>query len=112
MFERLMQLIEGHANYGPALREAAGRKARLVLNYHTHGPEQDYCVSICEQARNVLPVLGQLLPLSELAHIKGVGKTEDQCEVLMTELGDELQRHYELDQRPAIYLNGSPLPDA
>lgn len=108
MFEQLMQLLDRHDRYGPAVREAASRQSTFVLNYHTHGPGQDYCVSICEQVRTALPVFGQALPLTELAHIRGIGKSEEHCWPLMTALGEELRRHYDLDADPRIYLNGQP----
>ena len=112
MFERLLELIDGHPQYGPAVKQAVADGSEVVLNYHTHGAGQPYCVSIASRPRGLLPVVGQNLPLEELAHIKGIGQTEEQCRPLMSTLGEELMRHYSLDQQPGIYLNGHPLPEA
>ena len=108
MFEELIQKIEAHASYGPAMKEAVARQAPLVLNYHTHGPGTGYCVSICTRDSSVLPVMGQAVPLDELVHVKGIGQSEDQCEPLMSALGQELEAHYVLGGLPVIYLDGVP----
>jgi hypothetical protein len=112
MYEQLIELIEQHQNYGPAVRDAASRKARLVLNYHTHGPGTGFCVSICMQQTAVLPVFGQALPMEELAHIRGIGKTEEQCLPLMQPLAEQLSNYYGLEVAPEIYLNGNPVEES
>ncbi len=108
MFEGLIQQIEAHASYGPAMKQAASQQACLILNYHTHGPGTGYCVSICSQQSGLLPVLGQSLPVEELVHVKGIGKTEDQCLSLMAPLSNALVAHYGLEHSPTIHLNGKP----
>lgn len=110
MFERMIQLIESHATYGPAMKEAALAKEALILDYHTHGQGTGYCVSIAKKKRNPLRILGQAEPKVELVHIKGVGEDESQCRELMEALGRELVAHYQLETLPVIYLNGKPHP--
>ena len=112
MFQELIQKIEAHPNYAPALRQAVAEKALLVLNYHTHGPGQPFCVAICQKSPTMLPVLEQPEPLTELVHVKGVGQTEDQCLPLMEPLRDELVEQYQIEAPIQIYLNGQPLPAA
>ncbi len=108
MFERMIQLIEGHASYGPAMKEAALGKLQLILDYHTHGRGTGYCVSIAKKKSSPLRILGQAEPLLELVHIKGVGEDESQCDDLMGTLGRELVQHYQLELPPLVYLNGQP----
>ena len=110
MYERLIQQIEEHATYAPAMRDAVARGAQLILNYHNHAPGQPYCISICVKADSVLPVLGQDVPVDELVHVKGFGQNESQCRELVVPLAEELVAHYGLKERPEIVLNGDPLP--
>jgi len=104
----MIQLIEGHATYGPAMKEAARGKELLILDYHTHGRGTGYCVSIAKKKHTPLRILGQAEPLVELVHIKGVGEDESQCDELMGALGRELVQHYPLQLLPVVYLNGQP----
>src|SRR5258707_6611687 len=108
MFERMIELIERHATYGPAMKEAAEAQERLVLDYHTHGRGTGYCVSIAKVKRNPLRILGQAEPRVELVHIKGVGESEAQGQELMGALGKELVEHYHLQNALTVYLNGKP----
>jgi hypothetical protein len=110
VFDELISRIETHDKYGPAMREAAAAGAAIILNYHTHGGPTGYCVSLCRRKSGGLPVLGQPEPLEELAHIRGVGRTEQECRPLMTLFGDRLRAHYGLSAPPLIYLNGKPVP--
>jgi hypothetical protein len=110
MFERMIELIEKHASYGPAMKEAARGKEPLILDYHTHGRGTGYCVSIAKKKHNPLRILGQAEPLEELVHIKGVGQEEADCGELMGALGRELVLHYQLQLPPLVYLNGMPHP--
>lgn len=110
MFEGLVQKIAAHPRYGPAVAGAAAQGARLVLNYHSHGSPMDYCVSVCVRALNPLKLFGQEDPLQELAHVRGFGRTQEECLPLCTELGAALQSHYRLAQAPEILLNGGPCP--
>jgi len=104
----MIQLIEGHASYGPAMKEAAHGRVQLILDYHTHGRGTGYCVSIARKKHTPLKILGQAEPLVELVHIKGVGEDETQCDDLMGALGRELAQHYQLQLLPLVFLNGQP----
>jgi hypothetical protein len=95
MFEQMIELIEGHASYGPAMKEAARGKEPLILDYHTHGRGTGYCVSIAKKKHNPLRILGE---------------DEAQCDELMGAFGRELAQHYQLQAPPLIYLNGKPHP--
>jgi len=111
MFETLIQRIQEHPKYKSAMDAAVAAQRALVLNYHTHSAEEDYCVSIC--AKQDQPI--QLLELSEggleeLVHVRGFAKSEDQCLPLTTALSQELCVHYGLDRPLTIYLNGEPFP--
>ena len=107
-FDGLIEKIEGHPLYALNLRKAAQAKERFILNYHTHGPGHGYCTSVCTQAKG-LPIAGQAPPLIELAHIRGIGKTEDEIHLLMASFKARLRLHYELDMDPLTYLNGQPI---
>lgn len=109
MFETLIRKIEAHPTYGPAVRQAASEQWPLVLDYHSHGDPSAWCVAICTKQDNLIPLLGGPERLQELAHVRGLGRSEDQCLPLMAPLGRELREHYELEQNPAIYKNGAPL---
>ena len=110
MYQELIRKIEAHPNYAPALRRAVAEQASLVLNYHTHGSGQPYCVAICEKPRTLLPVLGQAEPLTELVHVKGLGQTAEQCLPLMEPLREELIEHFQIQAPVQIYRDGRPLP--
>jgi hypothetical protein len=110
MFEELIRMIEEHATYGPALAVAVSRKLPLVLNYHTHGGEEAYCVSICTKMGYPVPFFENLEgALEELAHIKSFGRTAADCVPLTSVLSAELYEHFRLEGAPELYLNGKPL---
>ncbi|KAA3611785.1 MAG: hypothetical protein DWQ01_06790 [Planctomycetota bacterium] len=112
--EDIIQKIEGHARYGPALRQALESGGTLVLNYHSHGPvgPEGYCVSICERRQGDSPrqLMGLEVGLEELVHIRGFGRSQDDCLPQCAALGDLLARHYQLDQPPEIFFQGKPYP--
>ncbi len=112
MFESLIQMIEEHPKYGPAMAGALTGKLSLVLNYHTHSATDDYCVSICSKTGDAIELLGMGGDLGELVHIRAFGKTEAECIPLTTSLARALHEHYGLDDLPEIYLNGKPLPES
>ncbi len=113
MFESLIQKIVDHEKYRSAMEGAVSRKLPLVLNYHTHTAQDDYCVSICSLTEQPIALLdtGQG-SLEELVHIRAFGKTEAECLPLTTALSSALREHYGLDDAPRIYLNGKPLPES
>lgn len=112
MFESLIQKIEEHPRYGPAMAGALTKKLPLVLNYHTHTEADDYCVSICSKTGHAIELLDMGSDLGELVHIRAFGKTEAECLPLTTRLARALHEHYGLEDLPEIYLNGKPLPES
>jgi len=111
MNESLIQKIEDHPKYGPAMVGAVTGKLALVLNYHTHTDTDDFCVSICSKTKPPIEILdlgGGTL--EELVHIRAFGKTEAECLPLTTTLARAIRDHYGLDDLPEIYLNGNPIP--
>ena len=108
MFENMIEMIEKHERYGPAMQDAAGKQLKLILNYHTHGGPQGFCVQIAHKEENPLAFIGQSNDLQELVHIKGIGQTESQCQMLMGAFAQELKVHYKLEHEPVIYLNSKP----
>lgn len=113
MFESLIQRIQGHPKYKSAMDAAVAAKRPLVLNYHTHSAEEDYCVSICAKLDQPIQLLETSEgSLEELVHVRGFGKTEDECLPLTSALSVELCEHYGIDRPLTIYLNGKPLPGA
>ena len=99
MFQPLIEKILDHASYGPALAEAVETRAPLVLNYHNHGPDTAYCVSICKRSLPLLNIgtagIGDS-ELEELVHIRGFGQTQEQCLPLSGGFGKALMEHYGL----------------
>ena len=109
MFERLIEKIQNHPTYGPALRQAIEERWPLVLNYHHHGDVTSWCVAICTTQENLIPLLGPPERLHELAHVRGLGRSEEDCLPLMGTLARELVDTYELAATPTIYKQGRPL---
>lgn len=110
-FDRVLDLIDEHERYGPAVRRAAEDGRALALNYHTHGPEQPYCASVCALDGETLDLGGVLRvggELEELAHIRGVGPNERECGVRMAVFASMLRARYRLGSDPEIYLDGRP----
>jgi hypothetical protein len=110
-FDAVLERIEAHGSYGPALRRAAETQAPLALNYHTHGPDQGYCVSVCALAGETLDLGGLMrlgADLTELAHIRGVGRGADECGMRMAVFASLLRARYRLRRDPEIYLDGRP----
>jgi len=93
------------------MREAVNKGEALVLNYHHHGDPSSWCVAICARAESPVELLDLGGELRELAHISGVGGSEDACVPLMSSLAHELLGFYQLRLSPVIYKNGDPLPE-
>jgi hypothetical protein len=111
MFERLIEMIESHATYGPAMSRAVMQGAPIVLNYHTHTGESTYCVSICTKMGFPVAFFEDMDGgLEELVHVREFGRTEQECVPLTSQLSAELQGHYKLSAAPELFLNGKPLP--
>jgi hypothetical protein len=106
-FHLVIERIEAHPRYGALMRNAVAAQEELVLNYHTHGAGQPYCVAVgvYDGAIAQLGILGEF---REVAHIRGVGRDESECEPLMGLFAALLQQRYELAKTPRIYLAGAP----
>ncbi len=112
MFEKLIEMIEGHPRYAPALKNAVERDLPLVLNYHTHQGVGTWCVSICTRMGFPVPFFeDQESMLEELVHIRSFGREKGDCIRLTSTLADELARHYEMNTKPELWLEGNPLSD-
>jgi hypothetical protein len=106
-FDLVCDKIAAHPSYSRNLEKAAATGAQLVLNYHTHGPDQDYCASVCV-AELALLAPGQHSPLAELAHIRGIGKSAEECGPRMTAFAARLVERYGLEQTPLVFLDDHP----
>jgi len=106
-FDGLAEQVAQHENYGPAVQAAIAAGTPLVLNYHTHAPDSDYCVSICTLIESPIKLLGTD-ELQELAHIRGFGATEEECIPRSTAFASALRDRLSIDSEFAIYLNGEP----
>lgn len=109
--EQLMRIIDEHATYGPAMRAAVAEGTPLVLNYHDHGGQGTYCVSICAKHTAALDLLTKgIEDLRELVHVEGFGPNLEECRPRCEALAVVLLDHYDLEKLPEVYLNGEPAP--
>lgn len=106
-FDRVCDRIAAHPSYSMKIENAARAGAPFILNYHTHGPEQDYCVSVCIRDET-LEKLGLPAPTEELAHIRGIGSRSEECGPRMEAFAARLADRYGLKRTPAIFLAGAP----
>jgi hypothetical protein len=106
-FDLVCDKIAAHPAYSQKVQHAASADEQLLLNYHTHGPGQDYCVSVCVRSE-ALSVLGLPAPQEELAHIRGIGKTREECGPRMETFADSLAERFTLKRRPVVFLDGAP----
>jgi hypothetical protein len=102
-FDLVCDRIAAHETYAEKLEQAVESGTTLILNYHTHGPDQAYCVSVCIEGK---PLIGQ--ELEELAHIRGIGEQREECGPRMAAFAARLVDRYELKQEPLVYLDGAP----
>jgi hypothetical protein len=109
-FDYVCDKIAAHPSYSAKVESAARSGEQFLLNYHTHGPGQDYCVSVCVR-NETLAQLGLPAPQEELAHIRGMGKTSDECAPRMEAFAARLEQRYGLKRTPLIFLNGAPFED-
>jgi len=106
-FDLVCDKIDAHPSYGAKLEIAARQGDRLILNYHTHGPDQGYCVSVCVR-NETLAQLGLPAPLEELAHIRGIGKEREDCGPRMEAFAARLVARHGLAREPIVFLDGAP----
>ena len=106
-FERILDKLQEHPTYSRAVHESHARGERWILNYHSHGEGQPFCVSICTRAEK-LAIFGLPAPLEELAHIRAFGQSAEQCELLSKAFGKCLLARYPGAQEPLIFFQGEP----
>lgn len=106
-FERVLDKLDAHPRYGEVVRRAVAEGRELLLNYHSHGAQHGWCVSICTPGTGV-PLIGLEAPLDELAHIRGIGREESHCDPLMSVFGERLVARFALAAPPRVFLNGVP----
>ena len=77
MFEELMEKLEAHPRYGPAMHEAVQAQEELVLNYHHHGDPSSWCVAICAREASPVAMLnlgGEMRERAPLTRRRGRGR--------------------------------------
>jgi len=108
-FERILDKLQKHPTYSRAIKESHARGERWILNYHSHGEGQPFCVSICTREEK-LAIFGLPSPLEELAHIRSFGQRQEECLPLSQAFGKCLLARYPGAREPLIFLQGEPLP--
>lgn len=106
-FDLVCDRIAAHPSYSVKVAEAARAGEALVLNYHTHSAGQAYCASVCA-ASKALVARGMPAPLEELAHIRGIGATVEECGPRMAAFAARLVERYALEESPVVFLDGVP----
>lgn len=104
-FDLVCDKIAAHPNYSAKVDKAARGGDPLILNYHTHGPDQAYCVSVCTR-NEFLAQHGLPAPLEELAHIRGIGKSVEECAPRMEAFAARLVDRYGMRTKPIVFLDG------
>ena len=103
----ILDQVKKHPQYNRSIKDAVSADLTVSLNYHTHPDEDSYCVSILSEKINLLTLTENKQSFVELAHISGIGKSEEDCIPLMSYLGKKLKEVYLLKKLPDVYLNGS-----
>ena len=110
-FDLVCDKIAAHPSYSVKVEEAARGGEQLNLNYHTHGPGEPYCVSV--SIRNeTLAQLGLPAPQEELAHIRGIGASREECGPRMSAFAARLVDRYGLKRKPVVFLDGVPFTNS
>lgn len=104
-FDLAIEKIREHASYGPKMERAASEQRELILKFHTHGPGQGYCASICVLEGGV-PLIGLPGELVELVHLRGVARTVEDCDPFMDAFAERLVETFSLQHRPVTWLDG------
>ena len=103
----ILDQVKIHPQYNKSIEDAVSSDLEISLNYHTHPDEDPYCVSILSEKIDLLTLTENKKSFVELAHIRGIGKSEEDCIPLMSYLGKKLKEVYLLKKLPDVYLNGS-----
>ena len=105
VFEEVLEEIERRPEVAAPLHAAVLGGEEIVLDYHHHGDETSWCVTIGSRP------FGSGSGLTEIVHVRNVGRTREHCLPQMATLGEELRRHLGMRHRPLIYLEGRSLGD-
>jgi len=103
----ILDKVKTHPQYNKSIEEAVSSELEISLNYHTHPDEDTYCVSILSEKIDLLTLTENKQTFVELAHIRNIGKSEEDCVPLMSYLGKKIKEAYMLKRLPDVYLNGS-----
>ena len=98
--------IKIHPDYNKSIKQALEDGFTLSLNYHNHPGEETYCVSIISEKIDLISLSEDKQSFIELAHIKNIGQSEEDCLPIMSYLGEKIKKLYYLKNLPNIYLNG------
>lgn len=110
-FDLVCDKIAAHPSYSAKVEEAARAGEQFILNYHTHGAGQPYCVSVCTRSET-LAQLGLPAPQEELAHIRGIGASREECGSRMSAFAARLVDRYRLEREPVVFLDGVPFTES
>lgn len=102
----ILDKVKAHPQYNKSIEEAVSSGLEISLNYHTHPDEDTYCVSILSEKIDLLTLTENKQNFVELAHIRSIGKSEEDCVPLMSYLGKKIKEAYMLKRLPDVYLNG------
>ena len=103
----ILDKVKKHPQYNKSIEDAVSADLAISLNYHTHPDEESYCVSILSEKIDLLTLTENKESFVELVHIRGIGKSEEDCIPLMSYLGKKIKEVYLLKKLPDVYLNGS-----
>ena len=103
----ILDKVKAHPQYNQSIEQAVSSGLEISLNYHTHPNEDTFCVSILSEKIDLLTLTENKQNFIELAHIRNVGKSEEDCVPLMSYLGKKIKESYMLKRLPDVYLNGS-----
>jgi len=103
----ILDKVKIHPQYNKSIQEAVSSDLEISLNYHTHPDEDTYCVSILSEKIDLLTLTKNKQSFVELAHIRSIGRSEDDCIPLMSYLGKKIKKVYKLKKLPDVYLNGT-----
>ena len=105
--DSILDKIKIHPQYNTSINEAVSSDLDISLNYHTHPNEDSYCVSILSEKIDLLTLTENKQSFVELAHIRSIGKAEEDCIPIMCYFGKKLKEIYKFNKLPDVYLNGS-----
>ena len=103
MYTTLIQRIEEHETYGPAMRGASESKSPLILHVHCHEAGGPWCVAVLRERPMLLDLMGDKGGATdELVHIGGFAPNQEEGERRAKEFASALETHYKLTEVPRI----------